>query len=150
SSARQKASWTTSSASARLCTPKIRVSAAIRRPDSRRNRCSSSSTPLVVHPHHGTDFDRAAGFENRAAARQLHGLIDVTRLDDGEAANDVLGFGERSVGHALVAAHDLAGPLQGLTAILQVTLRFELAHPLHPALHALLGLLRRTHHVLPG
>ena len=33
SSARQKASWTTSSANARLCTPKMRVSAATMRPD---------------------------------------------------------------------------------------------------------------------
>ncbi len=43
SSARQKASCTTSSASARLCTPKIRVSVATIRPASRRNRCSCSS-----------------------------------------------------------------------------------------------------------
>ena len=40
SSARQKASCTTSSASARLWTPKMRVSAATSRPDSRRKRCS--------------------------------------------------------------------------------------------------------------
>ena len=35
--ARQKASCTTSSASARFCIPKIRVSVATIRPDSRRN-----------------------------------------------------------------------------------------------------------------
>ena len=41
SRARQNASCTTSSASARLWTPNRRVSAATRRPDSRRKRCSS-------------------------------------------------------------------------------------------------------------
>lgn len=44
SRARANASCATSSTSARLCTPKMRVSAATRRPDSRRNRCSSNST----------------------------------------------------------------------------------------------------------
>ena len=43
SSARQKASCTTSSASARLWTPKILVSVATKRPASRRNRWSLSS-----------------------------------------------------------------------------------------------------------
>src|SRR5260221_10473634 len=46
SSARQKASWTTSSARVRLCTPKIRVSAATMRPDSWRKRCSLRSNGL--------------------------------------------------------------------------------------------------------
>ena len=47
SMARQKASCTTSSANSRLWMPKMRVSAATMRPDSRRNRWSPSS---MGHP----------------------------------------------------------------------------------------------------
>src|SRR5215471_1115886 len=163
SSARQKASWTTSSASARLWTPNTRVSAATRRPDWWRNRCSLSSIycseglrpsdsptrslarrfagalrsrgslaalvrcgirrstqvippalfdglrTLVIHLHDWTDFDRSAAVENRAAARKIHGLLDVARLDHAEAADEILRLGIRSIGHGLVlAAHDLS------------------------------------------
>ena len=123
SSARQKASCTTSSASARLCTPKMRVSAATRRPDSRRNRCSAK-LHYMIHLHHGPDFDRAAAVEDRAAARQLHRLIEVARLDDREAADQVLGLRVRPVGDGFCCpAHDLArrdraagpGPSSGLS-----------------------------------
>ena len=80
SSARQKASCTTSSASARLWTPKILVSVATRRPASRRNRWSLSSSH--VHCHDGSNFYCAFNFEDGAPLRQLHGLVQVTRFDN--------------------------------------------------------------------
>ena len=81
SSARQKASWTTSSASARLCTPKIRVSAA------------------------------------------------TMRLGD----------------RLLPAADHLARGPERLPRVFQMPLRFQLAHPGQPHLHALLRALRGSH-----
>src|ERR1044071_6621570 len=151
SSARQKASWTTSSASARLCTPKMRVSAATRRPDSRRKRCSlNSMCVLHVHLHDRTDFNRSTALENRAAARELHRLIDVARLDEREAADKVLRLGEGTVRHRLLlTAHHFTRPLQRLAAILQVTFLVELVHPRHPALHALLRPFGAAHVFLP-
>src|SRR5215471_18860728 len=100
--ARQKASWTTSSASARLWTPKIRVSAATRRPYSRRNRCSLSSIGRSeVQLLDGSDLDGPAALEDRASPREFDGLVDVRRLDERESADEILGFGVRPVGHGL-------------------------------------------------
>ena len=48
SSARQRASWTTSSASARLCTPKTRVRTETIRPASCRKKCSTGSTYMSI------------------------------------------------------------------------------------------------------
>ena len=60
--------------------------------------------------------------------------------------DEVLGFRVRAVGdHLLLAADDLARALERLAALLEVAVRFQLAHPRHPALHALLRALRRAH-----
>src|SRR5262249_42406533 len=114
SSARQNASCTTSSASARLCTPNTRVSAASRRPASLRNRCSGTSATRasvsdrpgsaacgawgLLQLAHRPDLDRAVAVEHRAAARQLDRLLEILGLDHDEAHHEILDLDERAVG----------------------------------------------------
>src|SRR5262249_15883011 len=96
-------------------------------------------------------FHRSAAFEDRAAARQLHRLIDITRFDDRKATDDVLRLGVRAVDNGfLLALDDFAGAIERLAAVLQVALGVELLHPAHPLLHALLRLLGGAHRALSG
>ena len=61
-------------------------------------------------------------------------------------ADEILDFHIRPVGDGLLLpANDLADAIERLAPIFQVSLRFELAHPGHPALHDLLRPLRRAH-----
>src|SRR5262249_45997754 len=148
--ARQNASCTTSSASARFWTPKMRVTAATRRPNSRRKRCSSGSIRRGVRrfPSHVQVLNRpnlhgAVDLEDRAALGELHGLLEIAGLDQRIPANDVLGLGKRPIDHGHpLALHDLAVALEGLATVLQVTLPRELFHPRHPFLEHLLRPLR--------
>src|SRR5712671_8248877 len=168
SSARQKASCRTSSASARLCTPKIRVSAATSRPHSLRNRCSFSSgtlpllrkrapparralgveLPIQTQDRfiHRADLHGSAALEHRATLRELRRLGQVARLDDDEARDQVFDLDVGTVGDRLFLAADyFSGVPERLPRVLQVTLLFQPAHPSQPHLHALLRSLRISH-----
>src|SRR6266513_334753 len=127
---------------------------------SRHRRCASAwrrSAPLRAGtdaragPSHGrlqdgTDFHYAAALQDRAALRELHGFSEVLRLDQGVAADDVLGLGVWSVGDgSLLSLDELARPLERVTGVLDMALVGQLLHPGHPGLHALLHLLRRSH-----
>src|SRR5215208_2098048 len=132
SSARQNASCTTSSTSVRLCTPKIRVSAATMRADSRRNRCSVKAIgiPQELQDHHRTDLHRPADVEHRATAGQHRRLLEIACPHDDEAGDHVLDLDEWTVGDRLLrAAHDLSGAIEGLAPILEVSPGLEIAHP---------------------
>src|SRR5262249_48410527 len=141
STARQKASCTTSSASARLWTPKIRVRAATMRPASRRNRWSLGAMLHIQNPDRAY-FHRAAGLQNRTALGEFHRRGQVIGLDQGEAVHDVLGLGIGTVVHALLLASDhLAGGLQRVARIFDMALLAEFLEPGDPFLGGLLHLL---------
>src|SRR5215471_13292455 len=87
------------------------------------------------HFHHGTNLDRATTLQHRAAGRKLHRVLEVARFDDDEAEDEILGFGEWSVGDHPRLANDLARSIEWLPGVLQMTLGLELANPGQPALH---------------
>src|SRR5262249_51180388 len=137
STARQKASCTTSSASARLCAPKIRVSTDTMRPASRRNRWLSSSIEVLSldRPH----FDRPTALENRTLFREFDGLRQVPGLHDDIATYDIFGLGEGAVVHdLLLPRHDLACFLKRVPWFFEMALRVELLEPCEPRLEVLL------------
>src|SRR5262249_41868670 len=138
------ASCTTSSASARLCMPNTRTSADTMRPASRRKRSSSSSTNLA-YLHHRPYFHDPADIENRAAGRQLNRVADVSRLDQGVAAPDILRLSERTIGDRLVLSCDeLPGPFERVAWVLDVSVRRQRLQPVHPPLQLPLHLGRRS------
>jgi hypothetical protein len=73
-----------------LPTPKMRVRADTSRPDCRRKKPGSGSTPLQLHLHHRADLDGPPDPEHRAPHRKLDGMRLVLRLHDGEAADENL------------------------------------------------------------
>src|ERR1041385_2649471 len=102
--------------------------------------------PLHVQLPDGADLHDPPALEDRTAERKPDRLVDVLRLDDREAADDVLGLGVWPVGDGLLLTGDRpAGPLQRVALVLEVPLVRELLHPRHPGLHALLHPLRRSH-----
>src|SRR2546425_8108604 len=122
----------------------------------RSRRCASAwrrSAPLLAGtdaraaPSHvrlqdRADFHHASPLQDGTTQRELRGLREVLRLDQGVAAHDVLGFRVRPVGDGpLLALDELAGALQRVPAVLDMALVGKLLHPGHPGLHALLHLL---------
>src|SRR5262245_54211889 len=100
-----KASWTTSSASAKFAGPSRRTSAAKRRADPRRNTSSASAwkascTSLLFE--NGANLYGTVFFEDRAASCELDGLFEGRRLDQHVARHHVLRFGKGAVGNDLV------------------------------------------------
>ena len=118
SSAVTNASWTASSA--RSKSPRTRISVATARPDSSRNRRSTTSWAAAVgrrgpgrsvggrplrpgrrraagEVEDRPDLDRAV-LRARDHRRVVDRLVEVGRLDEVEAAERLLGLGERAVG----------------------------------------------------
>src|SRR5579871_1617436 len=129
--------------------PKRRVRTATRRPDSRRKRCSAASSgstrPLHLQPHHRPDFHRTTIVGNRTPGRQLGRLVQIPGLDDGEAADDVLGLRVGPVGHRLrLPGDDLARVVEWLADVLEVALITQILEPRPPLLHRLLRPFGRT------
>src|SRR5579864_411141 len=88
------------------------------------------------------DLDRSAYFENWAAFRKLRRLLQITRLDQGEAADHIFGLREGAIGHTLLFASDhLAGLFERMADVFKMTLFAELLKPGAPLLHGLLHLL---------
>src|SRR4030095_7415384 len=118
------ASWTTSSASERFAGPSSRVSADTRRPNSRRNRSSTSAlaaasaiadSDLVFDDW--THFYRAAEIEYRTLARELHRLIERRGLQHETAVDQILRFCVWPIGDDPVApSHRLAAVVERLPA----------------------------------
>src|SRR5215468_9447706 len=106
SRATAKASW--SASSARSKSRSQAMSAAMARPCSARNTCStvaptSIRAPLAQFPD-WADLDAAAVLEVRHGRRHVDCLIQVVGLDDVVAAELFLGLGKRSVGEQPLAA----------------------------------------------
>src|SRR4030095_9848841 len=118
------ASWTTSSASERFAGPSSRVSADTRRPNSRRNRYSTSAraaasaiadSDLVFDD--GTHFDRTAEIEYRALARELHRLVQRRGMQHETAGDQILRFSVWPIGDDPVApSHRFAAVVERLPA----------------------------------
>src|SRR6266545_1646062 len=112
------ASWTASSA--RSKSPSTRISEAVARPDSWRNRRSTSSGDAslgsrfldqvagLVEDHHRADLDRPE-LRARDLGRPLDRLVEVFDVEDVEAAELLLALRERTVGHLTVALADADG-----------------------------------------
>src|SRR5512132_1932691 len=119
------ASWTASSA--RSKSPSTRISEAVARPDSCRNRRSTSSgeaslgsrfldqVPGFVEDHHRADLDRPE-LGARDLRRPFDRLVEVLAVEHVEAAQLLLGLGEGPVGDlALAVAHAHGG--RGLSGV---------------------------------
>src|SRR5215207_687878 len=120
--ATRKASWTASSA--RSKSPRTRMRVATACPDSSRNTRSTSArvsaatlTPRLsgrhVHLHDRPDLDRPAADVGDPGG-DLDRLVQVLGLDDVEAAELLLGLGERPVGaEGRAVAHPHGGGRRG-------------------------------------
>src|ERR1700728_4288431 len=90
------------------------------RPASRRKRWSLSST-LHIHFHDGPNLDAAVHFENGAAPGELCRMREIVGYDERESADEILCFGEGTVGHrAPFTFDDLALEFERLPRILQI------------------------------
>src|SRR5579872_1920984 len=88
-------------------------------------------------------FDKTPDGEDRTLLRELHGVGEIASLDERVSRDEVL-LGVGAVRRRLLGApSDLARPVEGSPAVLEVALLAELLQPGHPALHLLLHLLRR-------
>src|SRR4029077_3945553 len=108
-------------------------------------RAGPAASHLELHDR--PNLDRAlSAVECRAALGELGGLGEIPGLDDRVAADHVFRLDEGPVGDRLgAAAHQLSRAIERLPGVLQVPFAFEVAHPRHPALHALLALLGGAH-----
>jgi len=99
---------------------------------------------LPGHRCETAHLDGATLVRRRAALRDLVRLREILGRDDEVPADDVLGLGERAVGHhPLLAGDDLAAVLQRLAA-LELPLLPDAADPPQPLLHAGLELCGRA------
>src|SRR5215469_9146860 len=88
-------------------------------------------------------FDGPVNLEDWAALGKLHGLLQITSLDQCVPTDDVFGLGEWSVRHRLLLAfHQLARSFKGLALVFHMTFLTKLLEPGHPLLHHLLRPLR--------
>src|SRR5262252_3497387 len=97
------------------------------------------SAPSDVQFHDRSHFDRAIDFQDRAAFGERYSMLQITGLNQRITTDDVLGFSKRSVRHGLLfAVNQLAGALERLSLVFDVTILTELLKPGHPLLHRLL------------
>src|SRR5215813_6521330 len=88
-----------------------------------------------------THLHGAAELENRTACGDARGLVQVTRLDDREAAQDLFRLGVRSVGDrpSLSTDHFSGGPIQRMTDTLELPFLGQLLEPAVPFGYRALG-----------
>src|SRR5262249_40363922 len=91
----------------------------------------------------GTDLDRAAALEDRAAPGELGGGIEGVGLDQGKAADDLLDLDERPVGDDLPGVDDASFLLQPVAGVEHPALAQPFADPRVPFLEHLLHLFGR-------
>src|SRR6516162_3128065 len=123
-----------------------------------RQRCASARRPCAptragkddrraashVQLHDRAHFDRTPDLKDGAALGELDGVGEIFRLDQAEAANEILGLGVGTVGDDLLVALDHhAGAFQRMSELLEMAARAELLEPGGPFLQLLLPLLGR-------
>src|SRR5215475_3429941 len=101
-----------------------------------RGGIDARSVPSHIQLHDRSHFNAPVDLQDWTALREFHRLLQVAGLDECVTADNVLGFGKGSIRHGLLLAlHQLAGALERLSLVLNVSLLAELLEPCHPLLH---------------
>src|SRR5215472_12984752 len=101
------------------------------------------SAPSHIHLHHWTHFYDTINIEDRTTLGEFNSLRQIAGLNERVSTDDVFRLGKRSIRHRLLLAfHQLAGTLERLPLVFDMTVLAKLLEPGHPLLHRLLGSLR--------